>query len=40
LQEDQYATLIYLAQLSLEWEMFQTNFAKNIKAHILYSVAL
>ena len=28
----------YLAQLSSEWEMFQTKFVDKIKTHVLYSV--
>jgi len=27
--------LSYLAQFSLEWEMFQTKFVQKIKTHIL-----
>jgi hypothetical protein len=30
--------LFYLAQLFLEWEMFQTNVVEKIKVHILCSV--
>jgi hypothetical protein len=28
----------YLAELPLEWEMFQTKFVEKIKIHILCSV--
>ena len=28
----------YLAELLLEWEMFQTEVVEKIKTHILYSV--
>ena len=28
----------YLAQLFLEWEMFQTNIIENIKTHILCAI--
>ena len=30
--------LSYLAQLFLEFEMFRTDFVKEIKAHILWSI--
>jgi hypothetical protein len=32
--------LLYLAQLFLEWTMFQTNVVEKIKIHILLSVTL
>jgi len=29
--------LSYLTQFLLEWEMFQTNFAEEIKTHFVFS---
>jgi hypothetical protein len=34
-----YVHLWYLAELFLEWEMFQMKVAEKIKTHILYSTA-
>jgi hypothetical protein len=38
LHEDRYIFLSYLAQLFLEWEIFQAKFIEKIRIHILCSI--
>jgi len=38
LHEDQYSSLITFHSLFLEWQIFQTNVAEEIEAHILFYV--
>ena len=40
LHEDQYTSWSYLAQLFIEWEMFQTEFVDEIKTHFMCNSVL
>jgi hypothetical protein len=37
LHDDQYAFVLYFAQLFLEWQMFRTNFVEKIKTHFMFN---